>query len=137
MAATGVLGALVQQTQNMDLAREAMELGIAWRAHLFAARWYEQAEFVTEHIWQVLDQWGQRELIKRLLHEGIATLVGENKAVAQGNLASLLMDEGRLDKALTTYEEVYRTFETLGRKQQMMAVLNQQSIIYHMLGQYR
>ena len=52
----------------------------------------------------VLDRWGGRDRAKALLAESIATLEGGNKAAAQSNLATLLMDEGKLAEALATYE---------------------------------
>ena len=39
-----------------------------------------------------------------------------NRAVAQGNLATLLQDEGRLAEALQVYEEVYQTFAAIRRQ---------------------
>jgi tetratricopeptide (TPR) repeat protein len=81
-------------------------------------------------------RWGERDRAKALLRGSIETLEGPNKAVAQGNLATLLKDEGKLDEALATYQEVYRTFEALGAKQQMAAVLAQSAIIYRQKGQY-
>ena len=66
----------------------------------------------------------ERDRAKALLRESIATLEGLNKAVAQGNLATLLTDEGKLAEALATHEAVYRTFEEVGARQQMAAVLN-------------
>ena len=42
---------------------------------------------------------------------------GFHPAVAQGNLATLLMEEGKLAEALATYEAVYRTFQEAGARQ--------------------
>jgi len=131
-----LLEMLVRQTQNMDLARGAMELGIAWRAHLYAAGQDEQAGSIVTAIQDILARWGQRDLAKGLLRESIATLDGFTQAVARGDLASLLKDEGRLDEALAIYEEVYSTFRTLGAKKQMAAMLSLICIVYGMKGYY-
>jgi len=135
-AARDVLDQLAHQTQNMGLARWAVGTGLAWREHLFAARRYEEADDIVEVIVPVLSRWGQRDLAKSLLRDNIATREDFNKAVAQGNLASLLMDEGNLDEALATYQEVYRTFEQLDGKQQMAAVLSQISTAHRLKGDY-
>ena len=52
----------------------------------------------------ILARWGERDRAKALLRGSIDTLEGGNKAVAQGNLATLLKDEGKLAEALATYE---------------------------------
>lgn len=74
---------------------------------------------------------------KALLRGSIATLQGGNQAVAQGNLASLLKDEGKLDEAMATYEAVYPTFAALDARQQMAAVLNMQSQVLTDMGRYQ
>ena len=135
-AAIAVLGQLANQTQDMALARWAMGMGLALREHLFAARCYEEVHYIASAVWQVLDRWGQRDLAKALLRDSIATLEGANKTVAQSNLANLLLDEGKMNEVLTTYQEVYRTFEQLGWKQQMAAVLNSISIVHRRKGDY-
>jgi tetratricopeptide (TPR) repeat protein len=135
-AATYVLEQLARQTQDIGRARWAVETGLLWRGHLFAARRWEETHDVVNVVWLVLDRWGQRDLAKGLLRESISTLEGGNKAVAQGNLATLLQDEGRLDEALAVHEDAYRTFEELGAKQQMAAVLGQISSVYMNKGDY-
>ncbi len=135
-AVTELLGMLVGQTENMDSARGVMELGIAWRAHLFAAGRYEDANEIVNVVTEALLRWGQRDLLKSLLRDGIATIEGGNKAVAQGNLATLFMEEGQLDEALTTYEATIPVHEALGGKQQMAAMLAQIGVVYQLKGDY-
>ena len=115
---------------------EGMQLALEWRSHLFAAGFYEKAVKIVGQVWEILDRWGHRDLAKDLLRQSIVTLKSANKAVAQGNLATLLADEGRLDEALQTYEVVYQIFEALNTKQQMAAVLNQQGNIYRLQENY-
>jgi tetratricopeptide (TPR) repeat protein len=129
-AATQVLEQLAKQTQDMERARWAVETGLLWRGHLFAARRWEEADDVVNAIYDILDRWGQRDLAKSLLRESIATLEGFSKAVTQGNLATLLKNEGRLSEALATYKEVYQTFEGLAARPQMASVLTQISSVY-------
>ena len=56
--------------------------------------------------------------------------------MAQGNLATLLTDEGKLDEALATYEEVYATFAALNARQQMAAALSADASVYQDMGDY-
>ena len=98
----------------MAQARGAMARALAWQHHLFQAGRYDPAARSSMAVWSVLDRWGERDRAKALLRGSIATLEGPNRAVAQGNLATLLVDEGKLDAALATYEAVYRTFEEAG-----------------------
>lgn len=136
MTAVKMLDVSVQQTQYMEAARRAMELGLVWRYHLFAAGQYEQADLIIEVVCGVLARWGARDLAKRLLEESIETVTGGNKAVALGDLATILKTEGRLDEALAIYQKVYHTFETLGAKTQMAEVMDHISNIYAEKGDY-
>jgi tetratricopeptide (TPR) repeat protein len=135
-AAASVLEQLARQTQDMVVARWAVQTGLLWRSHLFAARRWEDADDMVNALTEVLVRWGQRDLAKSLLRESITTLDSGNKAVAQGNLATLLMDEGRMEEALAIYEGVYHTFGALGARQQMAATLSQISRVYMDKGDY-
>jgi len=136
-AARDVLKQLAGQTQNMDRARWAVDRGLAWREHLFAARRYEEADDIVNAVCGVLNRWGQRDLAKALLRDSIASpIMATSKAMSQGNLATLLKDEGRSDEALTTYQDVYRTFEERGAKQQMAATLSNISSVHMDKGDY-
>ena len=126
----GVVGQMVARTDDMAQARGAMARALEWQHHLFAATEYEPADDIVNAIWLVLARWGQRDRAKALLRGSIATLEGFSLAVAQGNLASLLKDEGKLDEALATYEAVYATFAALHARQQMAAMLAQMSYVY-------
>ena len=132
----GVVGQMVARTDDMGQARGAMARALDWQRHLFAAGEVEAAAQIVIAVYDILARWGERDRAKGLLRRSIASLDGGNKAVAQGNLATLLQDEGKLAEALETYQEVYDTFVSLDAKQQMAAMLNQQSILYHMMGQY-
>ncbi len=134
--ARGVVGQMVARTDDLAQARGAMARALEWQHHLFAACDYEAADDIVNAVWAILSRWGERDRAKALLRGSIDTLEGFSKAVAQGNLATLLLQEGKLDEALATYQEVYCTFESLEGKQQMAGVLNQQSILYDMMGQY-
>lgn len=135
--ATALLEQLTRQTQDMDLARWAVDTALAWREHLFATRRYEEADSIVGAVWYMLNRWGQRDLAKSLLRDSIASpILATSKAVAQGNLATLLVEEGKMDEALVTYQEVYRTFEELDAKQQMAAVLGQISGVHGRKGDY-
>jgi tetratricopeptide (TPR) repeat protein len=130
----GVVGTWVRRTDDMNQARAAMDRALRWHAHLFAAGAYDPADDIVNAVWAVLARWGERDRAKALLRDSIATLEGFAKAVAQGNLATLLTDEGHLDEALATYEDVYATFAALEAKQQMAVVLNMQSQVLQDMG---
>lgn len=132
----GVVGQMVRRTDDMDEAHGAMARALEWQHHLFAAGDYEPADDIVTAVWAVLARWGQRDRAKALLRGSIATLEGGNLAVAQGNLATLLTDEGKLDEALATYEAVYATFAALDARQQMAAALGQMSYVYQDQGKY-
>ena len=129
-SAQGVVGRMVARTDDMAQARAAMGRALAWRDHLFAAGAYEPAAEIVMAVWLVLDRWGQRDRAKALLAESIATLEGPNKAVAQNNLASLLLDEGKLVEALVTYKAAYRMFGADGARQQMATTLAEISLVH-------
>ena len=132
----GVLGRIVGQTKDMAAAQAAMAAALEWHHHLFHARRYKEAGEIVNAIYDVLDRQGQRDAAKGLLWMSIETLEGFDKAVVQGNLATLLKNEGKLDEALATYEKVYRTFEAEGAKQQMAATLAQMASVYMDKGEY-
>jgi tetratricopeptide (TPR) repeat protein len=132
----GVLGQWVARTDDLAQARAAMARALEWQHHLFEAGDYEAAGEIVTAVHDILARWGQRDRAKALLRGSIETLQSGNKAVAQGNLANLLIDEGKLDEALATCQEVYRTFEALGARQQMAAALTQIASVYQDQGKY-
>jgi tetratricopeptide (TPR) repeat protein len=138
LARNRVVGAWVGQTQNMEHAHDSMNRALAWQNHLFLAEqaYADPAAEIVMAVIRVLDRWGQRDAAKALLRRSIDSREGFARAIAQGNLATLLTDEGRLAEALATYEQVYQTFAALGAKQQMGATLNMQSQVLQDMGDY-
>jgi tetratricopeptide (TPR) repeat protein len=132
----GVVGAWVKQTQDMQRAHWAMARVLQWQHQVFAAGQVDAAGDLVNSILEPLMRWGQRDLAKALLRRSIASLEDPNRAVAQGNLATLLTDEGRLTEALQTYEEGLPFYEQIGAKQQLAARLSNISIIYRQMGDY-
>jgi tetratricopeptide (TPR) repeat protein len=132
----GVVGRLVARTDDMGQARAAMGRALEWQHHLFAAEAYEAAKDIEGAVWAVLARWGERDRAKALLRGSIETLEGFDRAVAQGNLATLLKDEGKLGEALATYQEIYRAFEALGDRQEMAVALTQIASVYQNQGKY-
>jgi tetratricopeptide (TPR) repeat protein len=118
----------------MNQARAAMDRALRWHAHLFAAEAYDPADDIVNAVVPTLHRWGERDRAKALLRGSIATREGFAKAVARVNLATLLMDEGHLDEALATYEDVYATFEAREAKPQMAVALNAQSQVLQSMG---
>lgn len=132
----GVLGHWVHQTDNIPHARLCLALALAWQRHLFAASEVEAAGEIVTAIYDILARWGQRDQAKALLQRSIATRQPNGRAVAQGNLATLLQEEGQLIEALAIYQELLQTFTTLNAPQQTAATLGQMSVIYTQLGNY-
>jgi tetratricopeptide (TPR) repeat protein len=133
----GVVGAWVQQTQDMDHAHWAMDRALQWQHHLFQAGQVDAAGGIVTAAHAVLARWGQHDLAKALLRREIDALEDTfGRAAAQGNLASLLSHEGHLSEALAIHEELYQTFSALDAKQQMATALGQQSNILQDMGDY-
>jgi tetratricopeptide (TPR) repeat protein len=130
-----VVEAHVARTDGLAQAHGAMDRALEWQHHLFQAGAYEAADEIVTAVCDILARWGQRDRAKALLRGNIETLEGFNQAVAQGNLANMLIEEGKLDQALATYQEVYRTFEALEARQQMAAVLSQIAGVYWSQGE--
>ncbi len=135
----GVVGQLVAQTNDMGQAQGGMARALDWQRHLFAAGEVDAAGEIVTATWDILARWGERDRAKGLLRRSIASLAGDEhgfaKAAAQGNLATLLQQEGKLDEALATYQDVYETFAALDAKQQMAVALTQMATIYRMQGE--
>ena len=133
----GVVGQMMHRTDDMAQSRAAMASALEWQYHLFTAATYEPAGQIVTAVHDILARWGQRDRAKTLLRGSIATLEGGNRAVAQGNLASLFIDEGKLDEALALHEVVYATFEALDARQQIAAALAQMGLVYQALGEHK
>jgi tetratricopeptide (TPR) repeat protein len=132
----GAVGQMVRCTDDLAQARAAMFHALEWQYHLFKAGAYEAAGEIVMAVVEVLARWGEFDRAKALLHGSIDTLEGGNKAVTQGNLTQLLVEEGKLEEGLVNSQEAYRIFEAMGAKRQMTTALNHQSIIYRMMGRY-
>jgi tetratricopeptide (TPR) repeat protein len=130
-----VVQANVARSDDLAKADAAMGHSLEWYGHLFAAGEYEAANEIVFAVISVLARWGERDRAKALLRGSIETLEGFSKAAAQGNLATLLREEGKLVEALATHEEIYRTFQEAGARQQMAAALAEISIVYQLLGE--
>ena len=136
LARAQVVEVAVAQTDNMAAARAAMDRALEWQHHLFQASEYEAAGEIIAAVLVPLMRWGEFDRAKALLRGSIDTLEGGNKAVTQGNLTQLLIEEGKLEEGLVNSQEAYRIFEAMGAKRQMTTALNHQSIIYRMMGRY-
>jgi len=112
-------------TDDLARARAAMARALEWQHHLFEAGAYEAAGEIVTAVILILARWGERDRAKALLRGSIETLEGFDKAAAQGNLATLLRDEGKLEEALAIHEEAYRAFEAMGERREMAVALGQ------------
>ncbi len=130
----GVVGQTVHRTDDLAQARAAMAGALAWQGHLFAAGEHEAAGEIVTAVWQVLARWGERDRAKALLRGMIDTFEGPNKAVAQGNLATLLAQEGKLHEALAIHEAEQDVYRQFGANQPLAANLSDMSIIHQMRG---
>jgi tetratricopeptide (TPR) repeat protein len=136
LAREQVVRANVARTDDLPAAQAAMARALEWQHHLFAAGAYEAAGEIVTAVTDILARWGERDRTKALLRSSIETREGFGQAVAQGNLATLLQNEGKLAEALAIHEELYRTFEAQGAKQQIATALGQQSNVLLLMGHY-
>lgn len=128
-----VVQANIDRTDDMNAARSTLAHALHWQAQLFQAGQHQAAGEIVTVVWLALARWGERDRAKALLQGSINSLEGLNKAVAQGNLASLLQNEGKLAEALAIHEQLYQTFAALDAKSQMGVALAQQSnVLMHM-----
>ena len=132
----GVVGQIVRRTDDMPIAHSAMARALQWQAQLFKAGQSEAAGEIVTAVWHVLDSWGEHDRAKALLQASIRTRKGGDKAVAQGNLATLLQSEGQLVEALTIHEELYQTFAALDARPQMGTALGQQGSVLMNMGRF-
>lgn len=130
----GILGMWVRQTQNPEHARRAMSDALAWQYHLFKAGKSEAAAHIVRTIVPVLNRWGQHDLSEALLQRNIAVSAGPERAPSMDDLATLYLDRGHLDEALSVYEEVYHMLEAQGAKEQTAHILRRIAGTYQQLG---
>ena len=130
----GVVGQMVRRTDDLAQAHGAMERALEWQHHLFEASAYEAAGEIVTAVYDILARWGERDRAKALLRGSIETLEGFSKAVAQGNLATLLKGEGKMDEALEMYEAGLDFYRQIGAHQQLAARLSNMSDIHRMRG---
>ena len=124
--------------EKMDLQRKQrggvdIQHALDMHFHLFSARKYEDAYYIVGNIGKFFRDWGMHDLAKDLLKQSIDTLGGYSKALAMGNMASILILEGQYDRALSINEEI---FEDLDDKQNMATNLSNQAEIYEKKGEY-
>ncbi len=129
-----VVKAHVVRTDDMGQARGAMARALDWQRHLFAAGEVDAADDIVNAVHDILARWGERDRAKGLLRRSINSLAGFTQAVAQGNLATLLQDEGKLAEALATYQEVYDTFNHIGQLQNAATSLELQATVLQQMG---
>ncbi len=130
----GILGMWVRQTQNPEHARRTMRDALAWQFHLFRAGKSEAAAHIVRTIVPVLNRWGQHDLSEALLQRNIAVSAGPERAPSMDDLATLYLDRGHLDEALSVYEEVYHMLEAQGTKEQTAHILRRIAGTYQQLG---
>jgi tetratricopeptide (TPR) repeat protein len=104
--------------------------------HLFEAREFEQADDIVNAIWNYLNMQGLRELAKELLKKSIDSLEGRSKIGAKGNLATLLNEEGKWQKALAIYQECVDYFKKDNDQYSIAIFVGQQAQIYQDRGEY-
>ncbi len=133
----GVVGVWVEQTQYIQHARVALNRAMHWQRHLFQSGQFDAASEIVTAVIPVLHRLGLRDLAKSLLRSSIHSLTDEfSSAVAQGNLANILTDEGYLLEALTIQEHAYDTFAKQNTKRQMAASLSRLGDIHTRMGKH-
>ena len=120
----------MDRTDDMSQAYAAMSRALAWRDHLFAAGDYDEAYTIVPVVVTILALVGTARLCQEIAPREHRHARGHKSAVARGNLAEFLQDEGKLAEALAIYEETLRVQESLGGKHQMAVMLSCISDVY-------
>ncbi len=120
------------------VGRDATSLNPALHArhYLFLAGDYAAADDIVQFAWQYLLRWGQIELLLGLLQESVATLAGNRRAVALGNLATVYQGLGDYATARRIHEQVLAEFEAGGAPHQVAAVLHLLGNLHYLQGEY-
>jgi len=104
--------------------------------HLFEAEDYKEAGYIVNAIWGFLRMQGLRELAKELLRKTIDSVEGRSKIGNKGNLATLLLDEGKWQEALAINQECIDYFKKDNDKYSIAVFVSQQALIYQDRGEY-
>lgn len=104
--------------------------------HLFEAEDYKEAGYIVNAIWGFLRMQGLRELAKELLRKTIDSVEGRSKIGNKGNLATLLLDEGKWQEALAINQECIDYFTKDNDKYSIAVFVSQQALIYQDRGEY-
>jgi tetratricopeptide (TPR) repeat protein len=120
------------------VARDSGSLGdwLSARHYLFEAGEYEAADDIVNEATEILLRWGQIELLLGLLNESARTLQGGSRAVALGNLATVLQGLGAIEPARQVYEQVLEEFERLGDRRNIATALHQLGMLHEDQGEY-
>ena len=137
------------EEERKSLQRRAAHYwqGVAWDSHelgdllrtrhyWFETGEYERADDIVQAATEPLDRWGQWALLLWLLQQSVATLSGSNKAVALGNLATVLMNLGDYHTAAAYFEAALPYFEGDEALSQKSAVLHQVGMLHQDQGEY-
>ena len=106
------------------------------RLYLFEAREYEAAGDIVNRFTELLERWGQYELLLNLLQQSVDTLEGKSKAVAMHNLGVILQDVGAYPQAQQLYEQSLQIAQELGDRAGVAGSLHQLGMLLQAQGEY-
>ena len=106
------------------------------RLYLFEAREYEAAGDIVNQFTELLERWGQYELLLHLLQQSVDTLEGRSKAGAMHNLGVILQDVGAYPEAQKLYEQSLQILQELGDRTGVASSLHQLGMLLQAQGEY-
>ena len=106
------------------------------RIYLFEAQDYEAAFEITDRFTELLERWGQYELLLHLLQQSVDTLEGKSKAGAMHNLGVILQDVGAYPQAQQLYEQSLQIAQELGDRAGVAGSLHQLGMLLQQQGEY-
>jgi tetratricopeptide (TPR) repeat protein len=106
------------------------------RQYFYQAGEYEEADDIVQAAYDYLLRWGHLALLLSMLRESVETLEGKSKAIALGNLGTILMSLGDYRHAKEYYQQVLPLFADSESRLQKAATLHQLGNLHYLQGEY-
>ncbi len=107
----GILGPRLREAQAPEAKEELLTRALAWRHHLLEAGENVAASQIAQTLTPELDQQGQLDLSRKLLHQTLPTHTGAASHQEVDTLTKLRLEQGPLSAALRVYEEVCESLD--------------------------